>query len=255
MAVLWAFSFARAVGAGASAADFAVLGIGTWLLYVADRLLDGMAGPARSDLRERHFFHLRHRQALLAASVPACGALIWLIAARMHAALRVEDAWIFAGAALYFAAVHQRLARLRFPRELAVGIVFACACVAPAWAQAPYAHGDLAVLALLLAALAWLNCTAIHAWERSGPGRWPVVTAAALALALAAGLFLGMAVRNSGEVKLAAAILASALLLLALDRDFRRARKRADAPSPLAMRILADAALLTPLLLLVPWPK
>jgi hypothetical protein len=46
------------------------------------------------------------------------------------------------------------------------------------------------------------------------------------------------------------------MLLFALDRDRRRALQRADpeaALSLLTLRILADSALLTPLLLLIPW--
>jgi len=48
------------------------------------------------------------------------------------------------------------------------------------------------------------------------------------------------------------------MLFFALDRDFRRSLKRRppDAgPSALTMRVLADAILLTPILLLIPWPK
>lgn len=267
VAVLWAWTLARAVGAEIVASTLAVLGIGTWLLYVADRLLDGRPGLARPgvtrpDLRERHHFHARHRRSFLIAAILAVIPLVWLIFARMPAAARREDAWIFAVAMTYFAIVHLPFLRIRFPRELVVAAVFACACTIPAWSIAGYAHNDLAVLGTLFAALCWLNCTAIHAWEcqneHPGQSRRPLVTILALVIAVASGAVLLATLRNFGELLVAAALFASAMLFFALDRDFRRSLKRAQPEaisSALTMRVLADAILLTPFLLLIPWPK
>ncbi|HEX4039993.1 MAG TPA: hypothetical protein VHX37_18210 [Acidobacteriaceae bacterium] len=266
VAVLWAWTVAREVGAPIAWSTLAVLGIGTWLIYVGDRLLDGLPGAPRTDLRERHRFHARHRQALLIAGGVALVPLLWLIVARMPGAARREDVWVFAIAMVYAAAVHLPFLRIRFPRELVVAVVFASACAVPAWSVAGYAHDDLAVLVVLFAALCWLNCSAIHAWEReSGSGnarpalsRWPLVSLLAMVIALASGVFVLLALHNPGELRLAAVLFASSMLFFALDRDFRRSLKRGPAdgiPSPLAMRVLADAVLLTPLLLLIPWPK
>lgn len=267
VAVLWAWIFARQVGAAVSWSTLAVLAIGTWLVYVGDRLLDGLPGEPRTELRERHHFHARHRRPLLLIAAAALGLLLWLIVIRMPAAARFEDACVFAAALVYAAAVHQPFFRLRFPRELAVGIVFACACAVPAWSVAAYAHADLTVLVGLFAALCWLNCSAIHTWERAAENgnrrlavipRWPIVALLSTAIALASALFLLLAWHNPGEFHLAAILFASAMLFYALDRDFRRSLLRKEPgsiPSPLAMRVLADAILLTPILLLIPWPK
>lgn len=262
VAVLWAWTLAHAVGAEIAASTLAVLGLGTWLLYVADRLLDGRTGAPRIDLRERHHFHARHRRPLLIAAIIAIVPLAWLIVARMPATARREDAWIFAVAMIYFAIVHLPFIRIRFPRELVVAAVFACACAVPAWSVAGYAHTDLAVLVTLFAALCWLNCTAIHSWEshdaQQRQSRKPLVTILALAIAVASAAVLLAALRNFGELRVAAALFASAMLFFALDRDFRRSlsrRQPEEALSVLAMRILADVILLTPLLLLIPWPK
>jgi hypothetical protein len=258
VAVLWAWSLARAVGAEIAWSTLAVLGLGTWLIYIADRLLDGRPGAPIRELRERHFFHARHRRALLMCAAIAVVPLAWLIVARLPAVARREDAWIFAVAMVYFAAVHLPFLRVRFPRELVVAIVFACACAVPAWSVAGYAHADMAVLVVLFAALCWLNCSAIHAWERPEPSRRYRVSIMALAIAVAAGAFLLAARHNPGEFGLAAALFASSMLFLALDRDFRRSLRRRQpdrALSALAMRVLADALLLTPVLLLIPWRK
>ncbi len=261
VAVLWAWTLAHAVGAEIAPGTLAVLAIGTWLIYVADRLLDGRTGAPRIDLRERHHFHARHRRLLLIAAIIGLVPLAWLIIGRLPAAIRREDAWVFAAAMIYFAIVHLPFIRFRFPRELVVATVFACACAVPAWSVAGYAHADLAVLGALFAALCWLNCTAIHAWESQDTqrqSRKPLVTILALAIAVASGAVLLAALHNFGELRVAAALFASAMLFFALDRDFRRSRKRVQKdtiPSPLTMRIMADAILLTPLLLLIPWPK
>jgi hypothetical protein len=266
VAVLWAWMLAREVGAAVPWSTLAVLGIGTWLIYVGDRLLDGLPGAPRTELRERHHFHARHRRSLLTAAAVAIGVLVWLVVARMPAAGRREDACIFAVAMIYAAAVHQPFFRIRFPRELVVGLVFACACAVPAWSAADYAHADLAVLVSLFAALCWLNCSAIHAWEQRGVSRTapatlpggPFLSLLASGIALASAIFVLLAQRNAGELRIAVVLFASSMLFFALDRDFRRSlqRRQSDAvPSALAMRVLADAILLTPILLLIPWPK
>lgn len=261
VAVLWAWTLCHAVGAEITVSTLIVLGLGTWLLYVLDRLLDGRRGALRTDLRERHHFHTRHRRSLLTAAAAVLGPLVWLIA-RMPAVARREDAWIFAVAAIYFTVVHQSFIRIRFPREIVVALVFASACAVPAWSVAAYAHTDLAVLDTLFAALCWLNCTAIHAWElqhtEQRVGRRPLISWIALVIATASGAVLIAALHNPAGLRVAAALFASAMLFFALDRDFRRSLKRAQpeaVPSALAMRVLADAILLTPVLLLLPWPK
>jgi hypothetical protein len=264
VAVLWAWSFERAAGVHSSLSALAVLGLGTWLIYIADRLLDSR--PARSPsasaakLRERHFFHARHRRAFLVAGAVALIPLGWLIAV-MPAAARREDARLFAVALLYFAAVHlpRPRFRLRFPRTLAVALVFAAASAVSAWSASTTAHADLVWIVALFAALLWLNCAAIHAWERTQPPRrWSWISTLALIVASLAGLLMAAALRHPELFRLLAAMLASAMLLFALDLDFRRARRRPSPQenlSPLALRILADAALLTPLLLMFPWHR
>lgn len=256
LAVLWAWSFCRAVDAPISSTALAVLGLGTWLLYIADRLLDGRPGSLRGDLRQRHFFYARHRRAFLVAGTLALAPLGWLIAI-MPSAARLEDAGLFTVVALYFVAVHLPRIRLRFPRELVVALVFAAASVIPAWSSSTSARTSLVWIAGLFAALCWLNLSAIHVWERAQPPRrWSLVSTLALFVTALAALLMAMALHHPRGFRLLAVFLSSALLLFALDRDFSRARRRPSPRgelSPLALRILADAALLTPLLLMIPW--
>ena len=262
LAVLWAWALARAVDAQQSSATLAVLALGTWLLYIADRLLDGRPGSLRGDLRQRHIFHACHRRAFLVAGAVVLLPLGWLIFI-MPAAARNEDARLFAAAMLYFGAVHlpwpRALRRLRFPRNLVVAAIFASAATVPAWSASTAAHGDLIWIAGLFALLCWTNCTAIHAWESARPPRrWSLVSTLALVIAAAAAALMTAARSHPQVFLLLVAMAASALLLFALDRDFTRSRRRPSPEgelSPLALRILADAALLTPLLLIIPWRR
>jgi len=264
VAVLWAWSFERAAGVRISISALAVLGLGTWLIYVADRLLD--ARPSRrvagfaAKLRERHFFHARHCRTLLAVAWPAALALLWLIA-RMPGVDRRNDAVLFAVAMLYFGSVHLAVPRARrwFAREITVGLVFALATAVPAWSQTAGSKTHLALLVLIFAALCCLNTIAIEVWEQSGRGRRFSVSLAASLLALCAGaLGLWAGMHDSPDGALVACAALSALVLLSVDSLHRRHSRPNAEPDEAArwlllVRVAADAALLTPLFLVVLW--
>lgn len=261
MAVLWAWSFDRAVGARSSISALAVLGLGTWLIYVADRLLDarGAQSPV-AQLRERHFFHARHRRTLLAVAWPAAAALLWLIA-RMPAVDRRDDAVLFAVAMLYFGSVHLAVPRARrwFTREVMVGVVFALATAVPAWSQALASREQMTLLVVLFAALCCLNTIAIEVWEQAAGARRFSVSLAAAVLALCAGaLAFSPEIHDSAGAALVLCAGLSAIVLFSLDHLHRRRSSQTAAPDQTArwlllVRVAADAALLTPLLFVVPW--
>jgi hypothetical protein len=257
VAVVWAWSFARTLRVGASASAIAVLGIGTWMIYVTDRLLDACWADD-AELRERHFFHEQHRRAFLVALGASAIVLAWLIAI-LPAPARVADAIVFAASMLYFAAAHSPRSRLRssIAREFAVGVVFASAVAVPAWSSTP-ARSALIIPAALLAGLCTLNCVAIETWEKK-PGvrssRSIRLIAATVAIAAIACCLVPQ-IRNPGQIRLASAVLVSALLLPAMDawarKRIREAPPETAARLLLALRIAADVALLTPLLFVIP---
>jgi hypothetical protein len=259
VAVLWAWSFARAAQIHAPTAAIAVLGVGTWLIYVADRLLD-VRSPGNSALRERHFFHERHRRVFLVAAPVVTALLLGLIAV-MPAAARRDDTILFAASMLYFAGVHLPALRVRrwFPREVAVGVLFALATAVPAWSEEGSPHAQIGWWALLFAGLCILNCIAIETWERSTTStRSVTVPANALCVAVAAvALLVAHGTAVSGRTGLFFASLVSAVVLFALDRLYRRSFKLTDPANRtcflLGLRVAADAALLTPIFFLFPW--
>ncbi|MBT9331013.1 hypothetical protein [Paracidobacterium acidisoli] len=279
VAVLWAWSFARVVHVHLSPASLAILGLGTWLVYVADRILDGLRPKSILILRRRHFFHARYRLAFLLAALAAGTTLVWLIFNRMLPVARLEDYWLFGAALLYFAVIHllgglQNINIERwFPKELAVGLLFALATAVPAQsrmlqthltASADFgAHTILALPVFLFGALCCLNCLAIEAWESlphaqhasasAAHQRRPLVRWAQQHLSwmilfvggMAAALMLLSHRSAPAAGRLYCAALASAAVLGLL--HIRRNRL-----SILSLRIAADAALLTPLLLMLP---
>jgi hypothetical protein len=246
VAALWCWAFGRAARLWLAPWLPVALALGTWLFYVADRLLDARLSSAAS-LQERHRFHERHWRWFLGVAAPVALALALLVS-RMPRSL--IDAYCVLGALslLYLVLVHLparasgRSLRY-FPKEFVVALLFAAASALPAWDEARRRamgmprHHPLLLLCPLFAALCWLNCVAIEDWEHHRGGRrihWLAVLTIAASCAslfeLTSHPARGLAV---------AAILSSALFLL-LDRSRLTAAGR---------RIAADLALLTPLLL------
>jgi hypothetical protein len=264
IAALWAWTFAGVAHVSLPFHAPLLLALGTWLLYVADRILDGIRLPASAHLRKRHYFHARHRSAFLTAATVVGCILVWLILTRMSSRVRGEDAVLLVIAMSYFVFIHvpdgpEWRTRNWFPKELAVGIIFAAATAAPAWSRTHEAHTTLMPAVLLFAALCWMNCVAIETWEHSSIATHtdalePHVTtrflgsrlpAASLIIALA-GLITALYAFLHFQIALAAcciAALSSALLFRALDSARR-------SMSSMQLRIAVDAALLTPLFVL-----
>ena len=200
-------------------------------------------------MRDRHFFHWRHRRSLIPIACATAAIAIILIADRMPAAVRDRNSVLAAAALVYFSGVHST-ARLPvwlrklvssklLSKELIVGLLFTAGCIAPTIARVHFISWPFCVCFALFAMLAWINCSAIESWESSRlPSRVPLQTAVLAISAIAASG--AMAFLNWRLSALACSAAISALLLSLLDR--RRA-----AISPLTLRALADLVLLTPL--------
>jgi hypothetical protein len=255
VAALWCWSFARVAHMDLPGLAPLLLAVGTWLVYVADRILDGLDPADRERLRERHYFYIQHRMAFLTAGAIVSPVFIWTVFTRMSPAARLEDAAVFAVAALYFLLVHVhgRVAERWLPKELAVGVLFAAATVVPAWARAAGGRRALVPAVAVFALLCWLNCVAIESWESPGSTGsahpttlWAARNLPGLALAMIV-LCLAMAsanLHNGARICLFLASAVSGILLLWLARR----RKHLTA---MEVRVAADAALLTPLLFAV----
>lgn len=268
VAVAWALGFAWAAGVRLAAWVAPLLALTVWAVYVFDRLLDARTALRTAEidrLRERHYFHWRHRRVLFPLAVVAACAAAGLIAVFMPMAARKCNSVLAVASLAYFARVHAGQRARPFlsallTKELLVGVLFTVGCVLPAWGALRAVHGGRWPLlcAAFFVPLAWLNCHAIDRWESEKsksvdpsatmdpPAQWrrrSSFTAACLLAACGTVLAAGVAWLHPRAAALLAAGAASAVLLALLDR--RRGRL-----SPVALRAAADFVLLTPVLLL-----
>jgi hypothetical protein len=281
VAMVWSLAFAWAGRVHLTGRVLVVLALTVWCAYVCDRLLDarvlgalaGLHPSARSGLRERHFFHWRHRR-LLAPLAAAAACAAGVVAETFLASFVRERGLILGAAALvYFSGVHaaprwprgRHLLPRLFSKELLVAVLFTAGCILPAWSRI-HASGAQEfsrfwfwIPAIYFAGLAWLNCSCIARWEsgdETGSDHFDQEGQAYFArtrkrtnffaalLVAFAGLLLAV-VGSTLDPRSAELILTSAgsALLLAL-LDCTRTRM-----TPLALRAGADLALLTPLVL------
>ena len=257
VAVVWALAFASIARVHLQIWVLLLVALGTWTVYVGDRLLDSRRAIRAHELdtlRERHFFHWRYRSILLPLAFCSAAAVAILIVQRMPTVIRHRNSVLAAAALMYFSGVHSsaripRWLRRMASKELLVGVLFTAGCLSPAvWGMRSPGNSVLLAWPLLLcgiyfAALAWCNCSAIECWE-SNHRRWNAdFTAGSLAIA---GSAIALAL-SFGHLQAAQLVLAGALscfLLLMLDGWRMRV-------SALTLRALADVVLLTPVLLLV----
>jgi len=257
VALLWQWLLAQAAGAPLRWPQEFVLGASVWLAYAADRWIEGWRLAPEAVRTQRHYFYLRWRW-------PMAGLWLGVLAADLAAAIaRLSRPEFRAGLALLTAVVayllsHQlvhRHHRGRAPKELCVALLLAGGAavfiVAPDPARALVLAAPLALFGLLCFA----NCALIAVWEDAvdqSHGQTSIARqfrgGRAVSRAgpwVAVGLALPLCLGLSGAPRVAAACgLASGLLLAALDRaEVRLGRERA--------RVLADVALLTPLVPLV----
>ncbi len=277
VAVIWCWFLAAAFHLHLSECALPTLALGTWCVYVADRLLDGWLSRDTATLRDRHWFYLRHRGGFLIAWFAAAVPLAYLIFFRVQPRVRTDDIILFLIGVAYFLLIHGRRSEssiLRtfaqwLPKELAVGFLFAIAAAVPVWSRLAAGRGILLAAVFMLGAACWLNCVAIQTWEDSEAANEivhsilsgaqhanPEQAAGSLttylgdhltAFAVAVGTVSFTLAALSAATPVAPLFIStalSALLFLGLIRYKRRF-------STLSLRIAADAALLTPLIFLL----
>jgi hypothetical protein len=242
IAMLWQTAFARCLRVRVPPTTTIALGMTVWVLYVADRVLDSLTAPAELTATARHRFYRRNRTSASLYAVAMAIATAWLGLTSLPSAVLRDYLALAFGVFLYFVTVHAAPARFRshWPKELAVAIFFAIGVCLPVWTGSPKPQVEWAVFtafALLLS----MNVLGIELWERDSPtDAKPALLIACAALTLVCAI---AALTSAPERELWAAMALSSALLAALGRfRFRLSRN--------AVRVLADIALLTPLLLL-----
>lgn len=256
VAVSWSLGFAWAAGVQLPRWVPVLLALGTWAVYIGDRLLDVRSARAAGNLdrlRDRHFFHWRHRRILAPLALVAASASAAMIFTFMPAGIRERNSVLAAAALAYFSGVHSARSPIGrhsplLSKEFLVGVLFTAGCALPVISlsglngRSGLVLWPVLVAIAFFAALAWLNCRAIERWESSCNRPHISIEGNLLGLAgltMAAG-FVPFLPRIA--LLLAAGALSSIMLAL-LDRMRGRL-------TPLALRAAADLVLLTPFLLL-----
>jgi hypothetical protein len=273
VALLWQALFLRCFHATFDRLAAGLLVLSVWLIYAADRWLDVWKKPVKDRIRypisnrtplvdhegereteretivldqvfieaarepARHRFYRRHWRRMLPVWIAVFTMAAWLAWTKLPAVLFERGLALLAAIGVYFAFVHFAPWRW-WPKEFAVGILFAMGTSLAAWGHVR-SPVDVATI-VLFCMLCWINCAAIEHWEqgkRHWSAEWPV-RLAAIAVGLVALIFL----YNQRPI-LSGAETASAFAFVALDRAKHRF-------SPDALRVLADIALLTPILFL-----
>lgn len=256
---VWALFFAHALRIPFPGLESTVLTVTVWIIYVSDRLLDALRRSPDVAYSDRHNFHARYRYAILGALLPITLATIWISLTRLSAQDRAVGLVMCGVVSIYLLAIHaipDRVIRW-FPKELFVGAVFAAGAAIPAWMHASESRRALIPAVILFAGLCGLNCIAIECWEhhrgkRQGEKRpyWLIQLANSRIIQIAAILIVGagfiaaLEAHNVEQVELAGATAVSLSLIALLDW-------RSDGFSPQVLRVLADAALLTPAIFLL----
>lgn len=233
VALLWQVLFVRCFHGHLDGTEAVLLALVVWLIYAGDRMLDAWRGVVGT---RRHAFYRKHWRLVCILWVTGLAAGGWLAWAELPVSLWSSGIAIAGLVGVYLATVHCLPRLLRSgAKEAAVGIMFAAGVSLVSW---PMVRTQADFLAIgLFCVLCWMNCVGIEDWESGRRVRGSVIFAAA-SVALVAALLL----REQRPV-LACAETASALGLVVLDRISQRI-------SPEAVRVLADAVLLTPMLFL-----
>ncbi len=252
VSLLWQAALARVAGVGLGWPHAVVLGATVWLAYVADRWIEGWRLDWPDIRTGRHYFYRRHRWPVAAVFALVLAADI-VVAFTQLTWTEIATGMLLTVPVLFYLLSHQfvhRHRRWRLPKELCVAaLLTGGVCVF--LLQSDHV-AELASAASLFALLCFTNCALISSWERDvdlSHGQtslaidahahswaipqlpWMIGVIAAAASASGAGA--------SREVALSA--LASAVLLAVVDRLERRAGWE-------PARVLADVALMTPIL-------
>jgi hypothetical protein len=253
VALVWQAMFARITGVPLGLAPVVVLGLSVWLAYTADRWIEGWRLPDEQTKTPRHRFYQQQRWSM---------AFLWLVvlAGDLVVAFtglsmsEILSGWVLLVPVLAYLLSHQlvhRNSRWRAPKELCVAALLTAGAALFPLDRAPHAARLLAPALGLFALLCFVNCVLISVWERevdaiqgqtSLAQQFRAATEWSHTLPwMVALIALVFTVAETGAPRAAAAsACASGVLLWVIHRSEPRIGWK-------LARLLADAALLTPI--------
>lgn len=250
MAVLWQVLLARSIGIHVGPYELPLLACSVWLVYFSDRVLDARRTPPGNWEPVRQRFYRGHFRAASIVVFAASLSIVPLAATLLRPAVFHAGLSLALVVGVYFVVIHAapQCWRVRWPRELAVAVIFTAGTFLALWIGSGGALLRLTGSAVLFALLCWVNCSAIESWEWHSAALLPRTTryVGKYVSAICAGIagiaaLLELARLAPASVCIAAVLSGVAFVMLA------RWRSRL---SPEFLRVAADLALCTPLLVL-----
>lgn len=254
VAVVWQGFFADLFDVEISFVSRCVLGLTIWLAYVADRWLDGCLLPTGSAITLRHRFAQQHGRTLAAAWIIVFVAnFIWALNG-LSSCEFVFGLALASIAVAYLFGVHVKVLRgaVGASKEMWVAVLFSLGAGVFVFPNLDAGAAPFWGCLLILAALCFVNCLLVSSWEREEDAqqaqpsmaiRWKFEPRSVRGIAVML-MFAALAVCLiwwGQPVGWTAGIAALSFLLLGLLDVV------AEPLSPSLRRLLADAALLSPL--------
>ncbi|MFA6960707.1 MAG: hypothetical protein WC205_08160 [Opitutaceae bacterium] len=256
VAMAWQALFARKLGVQLDWHDPVLIGLAVWIVYAADRWIEGWRLDLDTVQTRRHQFYIRHRWPVFWVGITAIVATTAIAIARLDGR-EFKAGFILLIPTLLYLFSHQLVHRhhpLRIPKEIVIAVIFALGCaVAPA-VVAPDQIPSLLVPVTLFGLLCFANCSLIASWEKEVDtlhgqtslalqlkGRWGLIHALPWVLCIAGliSIFVNTAPSHPGALCTTASGLLLGLLDLAQPRIGRE-----------NARALVDFTLITPVVLL-----
>lgn len=254
VAVVWLSAYAHAFESAVGWSVMLALFAAVWCVYLVDRLIDARRMQDESVATARHVFARRHRLMLMMALVVAMGLGGWLAVTRLEIGLLRSGLILVAAVGIYFGGFVRLFQNWRpLPaKEVVCGFVFSVGCalgverVREDWAVALPA-------VLLFGAVCALNCLAISAWEKEADRVNDTAAAGCWWRRLDRDLpWIGVALMMLSYIaycEAEGAAIFQAIFVSSLGLTTLHLLRGAPWMDARLRRVLADAVLLTPLLL------
>jgi len=254
VALVWQAQLARVARVPLGWHHATILALSVWLAYVLDRWIEGWRLAPDQVRTPRHLFYKRWRWPVATFWIALLAVDLSVAWSRLTRREWVGGWMLLAPVVLYLLShqwIHRRRA-WRVPKEICIAALFGAGVALFLVAPAPRVFGALAIPLGLFTLLCLANCSLISLWEREVDevhGQTSLAlqyrhsaTFTMIALWLMAGIAGGLMISSApGPARSAFACgLASSLLLAAVNGSHRRIGWQLS-------RVLADAALMTPL--------
>jgi hypothetical protein len=252
VAAVWQWYLGLIAGVPVGWAETAVLGTSVWLAYAADRWFEGWRVAPEAVCTPRHRFYQLHRWSVAGVWVAVLLSDITLSCTRLTTRELAAGAILLVPAMLYVFShqVLHRHRRLRLPKEICIALLIAGGTSVFVFAT-PAAHHERIIIPLsLFVLLSFANVLLIGVWEHEVDkiqGQVSLARQFSIASRFARIVpwiivvtTVACRLKTDLPISTTGCVAGSALLLVWVDR---LERKISWQPA----RILADAALLTPL--------